>query len=192
VTPRPRHRRWSAFGKLGLVAGLAVLATPLTSSAASLPDPCHLLTKAQATGLLGAKPWDGNHPLANGFCVYSAPSENSSATAPPSIAVTVKTGPNVVRGFGVPGNPGAPRRAFGLPPGVTAKDIQPHPLRVDGVLAYYVGPIPGTASVTFHALLDGVVIVTDAKDVPGTPVSVGKRVMTEVLGNLKVIANGPG
>ena len=126
MTSRPCHRRWSAFGKLGLVAGLAVLATPLTSSAASLPDPCHLLTRRRRPAFWEQSRGNNNHPLANGFCVYSAPPENSSATAPPSIAVTVKTSQHRPDS-GCPAIRDAPRRAFGLPPGVAEKDLRTTP-----------------------------------------------------------------
>lgn len=163
-----------------------MLAVPLVAGATSPPDPCHLLTMAQATAILGAKPWNGHHPLTNGLCSYSTPPGSHSGSTLPSIVITVKTGPKAVRGFGLSSNPRTPRRAAGsLPPGITAKDFQPHPLRLHGDPAYYVGPFPGTFSVTFHALAHGVVVVTGTNDVPGTPVGVGKTVMTDVLDNLK-------
>jgi hypothetical protein len=161
------------------VVGLtSVLSATPSSAAGRAPDPCHLLTTAEAGVVLGETPVSAR-PLGRSACVYSpsiftyTSSSSSGSTSTRAISVLEQTGSKAVRDFyrlgsADAGGEGSPR---------------PRRFHIDGVLTYYNGLVSGMPSVTFHSLSNGVVIGLSIPKAPGTPLKLGKQAMAEVLEN---------
>lgn len=174
-----------APGRLGCVLGVAAVGlvvacvSPTPSGAARRSvDPCRLLTATEASAALGGTSVSIS-PLGRNACVF-APSRfaysgsgSSASTTTHVISVLEQTNSKAVRAFDRVSATGLGHRS----------SSGPRELRIDGFPTHYGGLVSGITTVSFHSLVDDVVISLSIPRTPGTPFELGKQAMGEVLKN---------